>query len=233
MKISSLIFDYLKRKEHVTVPEFGHFEFENSRAEITSENDKILPPAKKIIFNVDYKAQNPDFLNFICAQKNINRENATFELKTQTDFWKKKITVGDQFEIEGLGTFIIGDKDLVFKGKRVEIESPDFYGLEEISFSEIKNKVQNQMVPKKQDYRFNNSILWIFLLVIPICGLVYLGITKQELLFGKKSFDDLSVKNSTHRIEDSKPQKAEIKISDSTKIDSLKSNSTIQNIDNQ
>lgn len=48
MNISAYILDYLKQFGTVTVPNFGVFYLENSKAVINSENGSILPPSSQI-----------------------------------------------------------------------------------------------------------------------------------------------------------------------------------------
>ena len=92
-----------------------------------------------------------------------------------------------------------------FKGNRLQSDHPDFYGLEEIKISDIHNNESPKTAPTNsgKDYRFNKSILWIFLIIIPVLGILYVAYTQQELLFGQKSFDKAtpSVQTRTHRIE--------------------------------
>lgn len=104
-------------------------------------------------------------------------------------------------EIQNLGTIFIEDGHTHFKGNRLQSDHPDFYGLEEIRISDINSTGKpEQIVNSEDDYKFKKSILWIFLIVLPVLGLLFLAYTQQELLFGKKSFDNVSVKTKTHRI---------------------------------
>jgi hypothetical protein len=56
--------------------------------------------------------------------------------------------------------------------------------------------------------------------LVPVLGIAYLGYSQQELIFGKKSFDSVSVQTKTKRIEKTAPVKidsATTKVSDSLK----------------
>lgn len=201
MNISAYILEYLKQFGTVTVPGFGVFSLKNSKAIINSENGSILPPASEIVFAVDYEIQSDELAAFIAAQKQMSLEASKSDLKIQTDFWKKKLQADLVLDIQNLGFINIEENHTHFKGKRIESGHPDFYGLEEIRISDINNGEKiNTTVSREKDYRFKKTILWIFLLVIPVLGLLYLVFTQQELLFGKKSFDKVSVQTSTHRI---------------------------------
>ncbi|WP_223609046.1 hypothetical protein [Chryseobacterium sp. OSA05B] len=201
MNISAYILEYLKQFGTVTVPGFGVFSLKNSKAIINSENGSILPPASEIVFAVDYEIQSDELAAFIAAQKQMSLEASKSDLKIQTDFWKKKLQADLVLDIQNLGFINIEENHTHFKGKRIESGHPDFYGLEEIRISDINNGEKiSTAVNREKDYQFKKSILWIFLLVIPVLGILYLAFTQQELLFGKKSFDKVSVQTSTHRI---------------------------------
>lgn len=226
MNISAYILEYLKQFGTATVPGFGVFSLKNSKAIINSENGSILPPASQIEFAIDYEVQAEELTAFIAAQKQMSLEASRSDLKIQTDFWKKKLQAEQVLEIQNLGTVFIEEGETHFKGKRVEAGHPDFYGLEEIRFSDINNGEKvNTSVNREKDYKFSKTILWIFLIMIPVLAIVYFAFTQEELLFGKKSFTNVSVQTSTHRIvkDTTKIVKQEPKapVADSLKKDSL------------
>lgn len=229
MNISAYILEYLKQFGTVTVPGFGVFSLENSKAIINSENGSILPPASKIVYTPDYEVKSDELAAFIASQKQMPLEASKTDLQIQTDFWKKKLQADQILEIQGLGTIFIEDGETHFKGNRLQSDHPDFYGLEEIKISDINNKNLKQNVPvnSEKDYTFNKSILWAFLIVIPVLGILYVAYTQQELLFGKKSFDktNISVQTKTHRIG-----KDTVKVHPYTPpvADSLKKDSVVQ-----
>ncbi|MDR6465497.1 hypothetical protein [Chryseobacterium sediminis] len=201
MNISAYILEYLKQFGTATVPGFGVFSLKNSKAIINSENGSILPPASQIEFTIDYEVQAEDLTAFIAGQKQMSLEASRSDLKIQTDFWKKKLQAEQVLEIQNLGTVFIEEGHTHFKGKRIESGRPDFYGLEEIRFSDINNGEKvDPSVNREKDFKFRKTILWVFLLIIPVLGILYLAFTQQELLFGKKSFNKVSVQTSTHRI---------------------------------
>ncbi|MFC5875342.1 hypothetical protein SAMN05443633_10688 [Chryseobacterium arachidis] len=229
MNISAYILEYLKQFGTATVPGFGVFSLENSKAIINSENGSILPPASKIVYAPDYEAKSDDLAAFIGSQKQMHLEASKTDLQIQTDFWKKKLQAEQILEIQGLGTIFIEDGKTHFKGNRLESDHPDFYGLEEIKISDINNKeIKFKVaVPSEKDYKFNKSILWAFLIIIPVLGILYVGYTQQELLFGKKSFDktNISVQTKTHRIA---KDTVKVRVHNPSVADSLKKDSVVQ-----
>ncbi|MDQ0592482.1 nucleoid DNA-binding protein [Chryseobacterium ginsenosidimutans] len=230
MNISAYILEYLKQFGTVKVPNFGVFSLENSKAIINSENGSILPPASKIVYMPDYEVESDEFAGFVASQKQMTLEASKTDLQIQTDFWKKKLQADQILEIQGLGTIFIEDGETHFKGNRLQSDHPDFYGLEEIKISDINNKELKPSISvnKEKDYKFNKSILWIFLIVIPVVGIFYVAYSQQELLFGKKSLDktNISVQTKTHRIE-----KDTVKVQTHTPVvDSLKKDSVMKPI---
>ncbi|WP_262149712.1 HU domain-containing protein [Chryseobacterium foetidum] len=229
MNISAYILEYLKKHGSVTVAGFGVFYLENSKAKLDPENGSILPPSSQIAFKVDYLAESDELINYIASQKGITFEAAKNELQIQTDFWKKKLQADHSLEIQNFGQIEQGDNGIAFFGKRLASDHPDFYGLEEIRFSDISDGEKLiEASTKEKDYQFSKSILWIFLIAIPVAGLIYLGITQKELIFGNKSFDSLSAQTKTRRIEKTVPTKldsAQLKISDSIKRAAFKADS--------
>ncbi|UTX47044.1 hypothetical protein [Chryseobacterium sp. MA9] len=226
MNISAYILEYLKQFGTATVPGFGVFSLKNSKAIINSENGSILPPASQIEFTIDYEVQAEDLTAFIAGQKQMSLEASRSDLKIQTDFWKKKLQAEQVLEIQNLGTVFIEEGHTHFKGKRIESGRPDFYGLEEIRFSDINNGEKvSPSVNREKDFKFRKTILWVFLLIIPVLGILYLAFTQQELLFGKKSFNKVSVQTSTHRIVKDTTKvmvhTPKTSVSDSLKKDSL------------
>ncbi|MCJ8154491.1 hypothetical protein MKJ01_12025 [Chryseobacterium sp. SSA4.19] len=229
MNTSAYILEYLKQFGTVAVPGFGIFALENSKAIINSENGSILPPASTIVYKPDYEVKSDELASFIGGEKRMTLEASKTDLQIQTDFWKKKLQAEQTLDIQGLGTIFIEDGETHFKGNRLQSDHPDFYGLEEIRISDINSKDTKPevSVKGKKNYRFNKSVLWIILIIIPVLGILYVAYTQQELLFGEKSFDKINtpVQTKNHMIE-----KDTIKVQVHTPItaDSLKKDS-VQN----
>lgn len=222
MNTTGLILEFLKKHGSVAVPGFGVFYLKNSGAKIDAESNSILPPVKEIAFNIDYETKTGNFLDFVADEEKISATEAQFQLIKATNYWKKSLIENNEVQLGELGVLHQTETGTHFKGKTVLNADPDFYGLEEINISKLKKSVPSEN--NAQDYRFSKSILWIFLLIIPVLGILFLAFTKRELLFGKKSFEPTPVQTSTRRIEtDSVAIKKAA--ADSLKIDSLKQDS--------
>lgn len=205
MNISAYILEYLKSHGSAIVPQFGTFSLEKSKAVLNSENGSILPPASRIVFSVNHLAQSSALSDFLAEKKSVSKEAAENEILAQTDFWKKKLQAEKHLDIPEIGRFYEEESEIRFEGNRLPSDHPDFYGLEEIRFSEI-NSAEKKTAAKDQPeaYRVNQSILWIFLIIIPVLGMLYLAYTQRDFLLGKKSFETVSVQTKTRRIEDKK-----------------------------
>lgn len=214
MNISDYLLEFLKQYEKVEVKGFGVFSLANSKAEIDAHEKVILPPAKRVLFTFDKEVKGLLFINYLAQKKGISLENANFELDTQVDFWLKKINAVDEFTVKYLGQFQKEKNQLVFKGSRIEKDSPDFFGLEKINYNQLPNNSKEAVSSQPSETPLTKYVFWIFLVIIPVVGLAYAGYIFKDLIIGKK---EVSIKTSTHRIEEKKlPVKK-----DSVIIDSL------------
>lgn len=237
MNISEYILEYLKEFGFAKIPDFGAFSFKNSQAVINPEDQSILPPAYEIAFESDYELQSDEFIQYLVSRKGISKETVLAELKIQTDYWKKKLQSEQMLEIPDLGSVFIEDHQVHFKGNRVEVDSPDFYGLEKIKYSEIKNRHPeiSSTQKSKKEYQLSRAPIFWIVLILGIITLLWGAYTNQEALFGKKSFDINELMNRKEKkSEDFQPaEKFPFKaLEEQKKQDSLKKDSLqqIQNI---
>lgn len=221
MKITAHILDILKRERQVSVPGFGVFSIKNSGAKILEDSGKILPPVAKVDFQIDYENGDKTLLQKIAAEEGFSFETAQAELEKLTEYWKKSLVETHEIEIDNLGKLHQNENGTVFIGNRIDVPAEDFYGLEEINLKELKTSGSSNSA---SGYHLSTSGLWLFLFILLVLGLLVLAFTQREKLFGKKSFDELQVKRSTHRItEDSSKIKAAV--ADSIRTDSLRQDS--------
>lgn len=202
MNISADILAFLKLFGKASVPGFGQFTIEKTGAQFNDQTKTLLPPSQLIIFNKNENQNDEGLIQFLAKRNQVTPDRIEKLLKDQVDSWNSTLYSGQPLLIDGLGEF--DQQDFKFSGYRIESENSDFFGLEEINITDVqkssKYKTPKGNIPKDTN-KTVSVLLWIFLLVIPVLGLLYFGYTQQELIFGKKSFDDLAVKNSTHRID--------------------------------
>lgn len=220
MNFSSLIIEFLKTQNSVSVPGFGVFYLKKTSAILDQDGKSILPPAKEVAFRTEDAAKNNDFAKFVSTQKSIPLIDAEIEVRKLVNFWNSTLEKEGILKVENLGNFFLNDHEITFNGERIESLTPDFYGLEKIQLSEIKNKTINKT---EGSYLFSKSFWWFIPLLFAILGLTYIGVTQPETIFGKKSFSVSDQPKKTVKAVPVKKDSAQIQqISDSIKIDSAK-----------
>ncbi|WP_300672408.1 hypothetical protein [Soonwooa sp.] len=203
MDIAQQILQVLNAQGQLELAGLGTLSLITKHAELDVQNDKILPPKKELIFNLDR------------GQKAENQFNA---LSSQI---LKDLLEKGNYDLAGIGkwTNFAGKINFVADS---QIAGNDFYGFEEIVVPRIGADSPQLMPSSDEDYKFNKSILWIFLVVIPVAGMLYFAVTQKDKLFGKASFDSAELSKI-----DKKPTKPAVvdstlaKPSDSIKVDSL------------
>ncbi len=199
MNIPQYIIELLKESDTVVVDGFGVFSLKTKSA-LVHDDGLISPPSKTISFTYDDHAKNNSLISYLSKKENISILSVEIELKKEVNKWKEQLDNTQNLQIEGIGSIFKGHHDYIFIGEKIETQVSDFYGLEEINLSEIKTnttpelEISEDITQNPSDYKFNNSILWAFLIAIPVLGILYLGIAKQDIIFGKKSIEKLAVK---------------------------------------
>ena len=213
MNFSSVILDSLQKNGPTSVSGFGTFYLKNTNAVVDQDTKNILPPGNEIAFNTDFKGNAIRLADFISKEKNIPLIDAEIEVRKLVNYWNGTLDKEKELIVENLGTFSLDDSKIHFSGLRTEYLSPDFYGLEQINISEIKNpRIYSKQKSKENSYQFNNSIWWVLPIILGIGAITYFGITQPEYIFGKKSFNN--------KLPDEKPFQKVVK--DSLKVDSIK-----------
>lgn len=218
MNLGQYLFGFLQEKGRAELPNFGVFSLQKKSAILNEEDATLLPPTYEIFFEKNDSILNSDFAKYISEKSGENLFIVQSELKDQIQSWKQELAENKKFLVEELGEFSEENGSLKLLNASNFVHNSNFFGLEEINLKEIKeNKITSDKKDSEDDYVFSKSILWVFLFIIPVGGILFLALTYQDKIFGKKSFD-MSVKTSTHRIE----EKPLIK-KDSAKKDSIKS----------
>lgn len=221
MNFSVHLLEFLKRQSTASVSNFGTFYLKNTSASLDETGKNILPPGKEIAFNDSDSTNNSDFAEYLASQQKSTLLEAEIEIRKQVNFWNSRLEKEGNLKIENLGTFVLNDSTLHFTGEKTENISADFYGLEEINISEIKNV--KKAAQSSESYKMSKSLYWITPVVVGILTIAYFGITQPETLFGGKSFGGNIEKSASK-----KAVKVASKIDSSsakTPLDSLKSDS--------
>ncbi len=221
MNFSLFLLEFVKKHGSVSFPGFGTFYLQNINAVLDEQVKNILPPATEIAFKSEASAGENEFSSFFATQKSISEVEADQEIKKQVNYWKATLYKDKKVQVENLGTFFLDESKIIFSGIRIDNLSPDFYGLEEINLSEIKNS----STKTGNSYRLSETIYWLVPLILGILALTYFGVTQPEMIFGKKSVlttepkkQVIAVKKDTLNIDSLNAVKF---VQDSIKNDSL------------
>lgn len=197
MDLALYIYNFLQEKgTKLIVPHFGVFSVEKTHAVINKETNQILPPREIINFERNESANSDQLAHFIISKIGGNLANVQEQINGVVKEWNQQLLTHRELILEHLGEISVS--------KEIEYSftpSQNFdFGLEPIA---LQNNTQKDNTLKK-------SILWGFLVIFPALALIYLGIQNQDLILGKKSFEN------TKRIKET-PKKDSI-IIDSTMI---------------
>ncbi|MDQ0476654.1 hypothetical protein [Chryseobacterium sp. MDT2-18] len=221
MNFSLHLLEYLKKQGNVSIPGFGTFYLHTINAVLDKEGKNILPPGKETAFKTDISENTNDFAQYLSKQRNIPLIDAEIEIKKQLNYWNATLLKDQKVEVDHLGTFFLEDSKMFFQGNRAENLSADFYGLEEINLSDIKNSTKKT----GNSYTLKTSFLWITPLLIGIIALTYFGVTQPEMIFGRKSFYKETPKKEVKPIKTDTVKRDSLKAvqlaADSIKNDSL------------
>lgn len=222
MNLAFYISEYLHEKGSVELPGFGVFSLENKHAVLDKEASKIIPPSQIIHFEYKKLAFDSSLSKFIAQKTGDNFFIVQSHIKDEVKKWHDELFLKKNISFPELGEFVSFGEQVIFKNNHQAYSTPNYFGLEEINLQEMvleptKNTEKNH---HSKQYRFSNSILWAFLVVVPVVALIYLGIEHQDFVFGKSSIENISIKTSTHRIDDTPKKITPPK--DSVTVDSIR-----------
>ena len=220
MNLGLHIFNYLQKNGSVELPGFGVFTMQKKSAQIDESSSVLLPPIQEIKFQKNQLVFNSDLSKYIAEKTGENLFVVQTQIKEEVLNWQEELQKNKSLSIDELGEFLIENQEINLISKNDFTKNPSYFGLEKIDLKEIENpKISNTEVEDSDNqYVFSKSLLWTFLFIIPVGGIIYLALNYKDKIFGKKSFD-MSVKTSTQRIEKDSINK------DSSAKDSLKINS--------
>ena len=177
MNIEHYILNQLQREGHSAIPGLGTFSLIKSSASFDPESSVFLPPANKIAFRTGTEAEN---------------KPSPFDDKFEDEIaaWKNNFHENKPFSIEGIGSFILEDDQLVFEGHRLNDFNSDFYGLGEVRIQPAEKAHIKKSIASPTNNSGGTTWLWVTVVLIPILGIAYLAYAHPETLFGKKSFQE-------------------------------------------
>lgn len=185
MNLAFYIYRFLQEEGAcVKVPNFGIFSLEKYPAKMDEEISKIVPPREVVSFNKQGKGDEQVLAHFISKKMKIEEREVFIRMKEEVDKWNEFLKTNKKIKLGYLGDIELVEERYIFTQNMISN-----FGLEEIYLPLVELKNENGVLKR--------SILWLFLVVFPLVGLVFLGLRFKNFDFGS-----FSVQN-TPRIEES------------------------------
>ena len=211
MDLTFYIYSFLREQNTlVNIPKFGVFYLEKKHAIVDESTFQILPPSEMVSFEKKEVLGNIDLIDFISQRVGESFEYVQNEVTKEVEKWNRELALNKKLILPKLGEMVLSENGEWFFIPEKNESSQDYFGLEAIKLDKIKRgEIENCFLQK--------SILWIFLVVVPLVVLVYLSVVYQDLILGESSFEN------TYRIE--KKDKSTILNKDTLQRDSVVSDS--------
>ena len=211
MDLTFYIYSFLREQNTlVNIPKFGVFYLEKKHAIVDESTFQILPPSEMVSFEKKEVLENIDLIDFISQRVGESFEYVQNEVAKEVEKWNRELALNKKLILPKLGEMVLSENGEWFFVPEKNESSQDYFGLEAIKLDKIKRgEIENCFLQK--------SILWIFLVVVPLVVLVYLSVVYQDLILGESSFEN------TYRIE--KKDKSTILNKDTLQRDSVVSDS--------
>jgi len=150
MNLTQYIADLLLRNNCVIVPEFGGFISNYHPAVVDELHQKIYPPSKQVLFNVNLNSNDGLLANFVANKINTTYPNALKLIKADVEFWKTNLKKGSRINIGEIGFLYYDNHQIKFEQNKSYNLLLSAYGLSEIKFLP-SNKVDEPVVSKSKE----------------------------------------------------------------------------------
>jgi hypothetical protein len=190
--MTDLILKYLRTKDEAKISGFGTFRQKEVPAFYNERSAAILPPGKELFFVEDFNLKDENFIQFVAKQRNRTINESYTEITELVNYWKFTLQNKIELDFPELGTFYTDDDHFIFKGRRFSAENPNNFGLEEVNIGKLINNATDIKSVLANDYKKSHNKIWWLLFILPTIAIVYFASQNPELIFGKKSFQNLN-----------------------------------------
>ncbi len=160
MNISTHIINLLQLNEQVVVPGLGTFIVEYNTAKINSADNTFSPPSKKVIFD-SFTPDDSMLAEFISKNNSISFDEANLQIKEFVGSILTSIQKNNEYDIIGLGKFIITKESQIAFITFEKNFSDDHFGLPEFVASEIirnNGKEKAQIITDRDKNKLDKKI---------------------------------------------------------------------------
>ena len=203
MKIKEYIKELLFANQGVVIPGFGGFVSEYEPAAFDVNENKFLPPSKKITFNADYTFQDSLLIDYISKKEKIEKTEAKKILDNFVIEIKSELKNGKKIDFPELGTLSETKKgEIQFKQSAESNFLSESYGLKSIKTKPIKRNKDSvpatKIVKPKRSYKkaiIIGSSTILCLCVIAAGWFFTNGFTDFSILFPNQKSEDTFAEN--------------------------------------
>ena len=204
MKIKNYIKELLFANQGVVVPELGGFVSEYEPAAFDVNENKFLPPSKKITFNSEYSYQDNLLIEFISKKESIDKEKSKKLLDDFVKNIKQKLEKGEKVDFPEIGILSQSAKGkIAFTQNKESNLLTDSFGLQSIKTKPITNQqtASKTTNPVKQKKSYKQIIIGasaiVFLSLIALSWFFTEGYTDFSLISSNEKTIIEPLKNIT------------------------------------
>jgi|GEM_PF-2267896 len=207
MDFSQHIKQELQSNHKVLLSGLGTLWLKVKHAQVNEETQIIQPPKYELAFDLD---------------RTLTAENQFSEFSRTV---LNSILQKGEYHVEGIGKWTNEAGKIKFSAEEKEnLFTDHFFGFEEIKLSKANNLPSDLKRAEAPSSIFYKIILWGFLVIVPLAGILAFTITQWDKLFSKNIISEYAVKNPAHRI----PDKDTLSVS-TTKIQEVENLNTAEN----
>jgi len=148
MNLPKYIADLLLTNNCVIVPNFGGFITNTQPAVIDTARQKIFPPSKNLLFNINLTTNDGLLANYVSQQISKTYAVSLKDIENVSNDWKLRLQNGERIDIGEAGFLYQKDNQIQFEQHREFNLLLDAYGLSAVRFVPISEKViEKEVVP--------------------------------------------------------------------------------------
>jgi hypothetical protein len=141
MDLKIYIKELLLQNEGLVIPGFGGFVSEYEPASFDVNQNKFLPPTKKLLFKSEYSFNDTVFAEYIEKKENSNKDDATKKIDEFVSQIKNDLKKGAPFVITNVGTLTQSIKgEIHFEQDKNFNLLTDSFGLKSINIKPLSEK---------------------------------------------------------------------------------------------
>lgn len=217
--ISKHIINLLKHHDCVVLPNFGGLILQPIGS--TLVNNQFAPPAKKIAFNENLKVDDGLLTGAIMSSDNLNYKDAKSEVFKFSNSLAYQLKKDSQVVLNGLGKFLITNKQVKFQPFSTHILNKSSFGLPKIEVATIsrdlieekKQKLSNKRnisiqketkKTKRKSYKSPIALILVLLTIGFLSSLIFSNHTAINKMHQNAGFIDLFFSSDTPNLDLSK-----------------------------